>query len=235
MSAVVKALIWRVVILGLIGAAFFGISKIDFSETPKHFTISKADVGVAVQPDASLKITERLTYDFSGNFSGAYRDIPLAAGVRASNISVSERGKEFNPGGKTALGSFDLPGTFGATGIRFNGDSGDNDNKPTQGFRVVWHYTATDEQRTFVISYDIEGAATAYDDVVDVDWAIWGDQWDFWLDDIDATVSLAAPQGTESAPLGGWVKSRQARCRRVQRRSDPSRPRSQGFPPASRR
>ena len=52
--------------------------------------------------------------DFTGNFSGAFRDIPLAAGVTARNVAVSEAGEDYEPGGATGLGSYDRPGTFGA-------------------------------------------------------------------------------------------------------------------------
>ena len=43
--------------------------------------------------------------------------------------------------------------------------------------RIVWHYAALDEQRTFTIAYRFRGLAVAYDDVVDVNLKVWGDEW----------------------------------------------------------
>ena len=43
--------------------------------------------------------------------------------------------------------------------------------------RIVWHYRASDERRTFTISYRFRGLAVAYDDVVDVNLRVWGDHW----------------------------------------------------------
>jgi hypothetical protein len=189
----------RLVILAALGGILYGLSQVTLSEQPKHFRIDRADVRIEVRPDASLHVTENLTFDFSGDFSGAYRDIPLAGGVRAGNVTVSEAGEEYEPGGNTVLGSFDFPGTFGAERIQFPGEDGG----PTAGFRVVWHYRAADEERTFAVEYDVEGAAKAYDDVVDVPWAVWGDQWEFWLDDLDAEIVLA---DGDVEPVEAWLR-----------------------------
>ncbi len=191
MSSPKRGILLRLVIVVAVLAAMYGISKIEFTSSEgKSFRIERARVGVEVRPDASLQVTERLRFDFNGDFFGAYRDIPIAAGVTARNISVSEpdRDLRYAPGGNTRIGSFDQPGRFGAEQIRIV----DEDGGPTAGFRVVWHYRASDEDRTFVLRYDIEGAAIAYDDVVQVPWAVWGSQWEFWLDELDAGISLAA-------------------------------------------
>ena len=51
--------------------------------------------------------------------------------------------------------------------------------------RVVWHYRAADENRTFDIVYRVLGAVVIYDDVVDVNWKVWGDQWDQGVGRVD--------------------------------------------------
>ena len=201
MSRLARSIVIRLVILGVVGAVLYGLSQVTISSQPKHFRIDRADIDVAVHPNASLHVTERLTFDFSGDFSGAYRDIPLAAGVRASNVSVSEEGRRYEPGGNTVLGSYDRPGTFGAEQLRLTDEGGG----PTAGFRVVWHYSASGGQRTFQVEYDVEGAAVAHDDVVDVPWVVWGDQWEFWLDDLDARIELT---GDDADPVAGWLRPR---------------------------
>ena len=49
--------------------------------------MSEADVEIVVNDDGLLSITESLTYDFDGDFSGAYRDIPLRPGEAISDVS----------------------------------------------------------------------------------------------------------------------------------------------------
>ena len=50
----------------------------------------------------------------------------------------------------------------------------------------------------------VAGATTVHDDVVDVGWTVWGDQWDFWLDHLDA--DIAASSGV--APTQAWLRPR---------------------------
>ena len=70
----------------------------------------------------------------------------------------------YRPGANTELGGFGLPDSFGVTAI---------DN----GIRIVWHYRAVNERRTFTVSYRFRGLAVAYDDVVDVNLRVWGEHW----------------------------------------------------------
>jgi uncharacterized membrane protein len=201
MSSVAKRVAIRLVILAIAGGILYGLSQVVVSSEAKHFRISHADVSVQVQPDASLHVIEELRFEFTGDFSGAFREIPLAEGVRVTNVSVSEAGEDYRPGGNTALGSFDEPGTFGARQVPLEAADGG----PTAGFHVVWHYSALDETRTFTIEYDVTGGARAYDDVVDVPWAVWGSQWDFWLDELDAEIRLT---NGDAQPVEGWVRPR---------------------------
>jgi len=45
-------------------------------------------VHIAVEPDGSLAMEERITFFFDGSFTGAYRDIPLRDGERIGDVSV---------------------------------------------------------------------------------------------------------------------------------------------------
>ena len=89
-----------------------------------------ADVAVQIQPDGSLLVQERISFDYSGDFSGAYRDIPLRAGESIDQVGVSEGGDDYIPGANTELGSFGVPGSFGV-------------EQSSKLVRIVWHYRAT--------------------------------------------------------------------------------------------
>ena len=143
----------------------------------KSFTLPKADVVADVQPDGSVLITENITYDFSGSFEGGYREIPLKDGMSVTDVSVSENGRQYAPGASAELGSSGAPGTYGTADLG-------------NAYRIVWHYRATDEERTFTVSYRLGGLAVAHDDVVDVYWQAWGDEWQEPLDSLDATMNL---------------------------------------------
>src|SRR5581483_2700221 len=142
------------------------------------FTLPRADVAVTLAPDGSLLVREQLTE--TGFFHGMYRDIPLKRGESIDRIAVSEGGKPYARRGSTELGSIGEPATF---------------NFVTSGkrVRVVWHFDASGEARTFTLSYRFRGVTKAYSDVAHMNLRVWGDQWAAGLDDLTASLRLPHP------------------------------------------
>ena len=101
-------------------------------------------------------------------------------------MQVLEGQTQYRPGGCTELGCSSPPGTFGTE------ETGD-------GVRIVWHYRASNETRTFLVSYRLTGVTVAYDDVVDVNVRLWGDEWEVALDRLTATINA---QGRSAVPGG---------------------------------
>src|SRR5688500_2595342 len=132
--------------------------------TAQSFTLPSADVVVQVAQDGSLIVDEVISFEFSGDFSGAFREIPLREGETILEVGVSEGEIAYKPGASAELGSAGAPGTFGTT-------------QTDKGLRVVWHYQASNELRSFRVHYRLRGVATAHDDVVDVNLKIWGEEW----------------------------------------------------------
>ena len=113
-----------------------------------------------------------------GDFSGAYRDIPLRDGESLDQVSVSEGDVHYTPGACTELGCAGSPATYGI-------------EERDDAVRIVWHYQASNEARTFRIGYRLRGVAVAYEDVVDVNLQVWGDEWETGLSQL--TAQLLAP------------------------------------------
>src|SRR6478735_5754956 len=104
----------------------------------KSFTLPQAAVSVQVAKDGSLLVDEHITYAFTGPFSGGFRDIPLRDGESIDRGSVTEPGRTYRPGGCTELGCIHAAGTYGTTRVGHS-------------VRIVWHYGASDELRTFTV------------------------------------------------------------------------------------
>ena len=137
-----------------------------------------------------LAIEERTTFYFDGSFTGAYRDIPLRDGERISDVSVAEGAARYSPGASAELGSSGAPNTYGETPI-------------AGGYRIVWHFQALSEPRTFTVTYRLSNVAVAFDDVVDVDLNVWGDQWDQTLQQLTAELTLPGPASGPSWRVWG--------------------------------
>ena len=189
MKRFVLRLLGALVITAVVGFAFAVIPSVPTSE--KEYEISDARVSVELQDDGSVIVHETLPFDFTGSFTGAYRHFPLNGNARVTDATVSENGQDYRPGANTELGSFDRPDSFG-TEVRGN------------SYRIVWHYDQEGGTRTFDLVYRVVNAATIHNDVVDVSWTVWGDQWDFWLNDLDAEIS--AQSGV--APEQAWLRPR---------------------------
>jgi len=171
-------------VLLALGLAFAG------EAAAKSFSLPQASVVVSVKPDGSLAVQEFITFAFDGPFSGAYRDIPLRQGEVIQDAYVEENGQRYPPGASAELGSSGAPGTFGTTAIE-------------DGFRIVWHFSALSEVRTFTVGYTLVGVAVAYDDVVDVNLRVWGDQWDQSLERLTAVMVLPGPATGSSYRVWG--------------------------------
>ena len=144
----------------------------------RAYYLQNADVAVQIAPTGALLVTEKIT--IGGAYHGAFRDIPLRKGESIDRISVAEGDRRYSRGGSTELGSIDRSDTF---------------NYETNGkrVRIVWHFLAAGEPRTFTISYRFRGLTVAHDDVADVNLKVWGPSWSEPLPNLTAAMRLPRP------------------------------------------
>ncbi|HKV68849.1 MAG TPA: DUF2207 domain-containing protein, partial [Gaiellales bacterium] len=144
----------------------------------RAYYLQNADVAVQIAPTGALLVTEKIT--IGGAYHGAFRDIPLRKGESIDRISVAEGDRRYSRGGSTELGSIDRSDTF---------------NYETNGkrVRIVWHFLAAGEPRTFTISYRFKGLTVAHDDVADVNLKVWGPSWSEPLPNLTAAMRLPRP------------------------------------------
>lgn len=152
----------------------------------KSYHMESADVTIEVMDDGSLLITERLTFDFDGSFSGAYRDVPVAGNETFELVSIGDELVQYQSGGCSWLGCSSPPGTYGL------------DQQPGLA-RMVWHHSSNDQTRTFELVYRMTGVVAVYDDVADLQYKVWGEHWGVRADRVAASVSL--PDGAAPGDL----------------------------------
>ena len=144
----------------------------------QSYELVQADVQAQVEADGRVAVEERISVAFGSDFPFTYgfREIPYRSGERISDVAVLEDGRAFGPGASTELEPGGPAGTFGTR------DLGGR-------IRVVWRFQATGETRTFTIRYRFAGLAVGYDDVVDVNLKVWGDEWEQSLGRLTAATS----------------------------------------------
>ena len=150
----------------------------------KSFSFPSVVVEAAVGTDGSLKIVESRTFRFSGPFSWASYRLPLRANQRMRDIGVAE------DRGIYRQSDDQRPGTFWAS------RSGDT-------VEIRWYFQASDESRTFVISYVVDDVVAVYSDIAELYWKFVGTGWEQSSDEVRVNVKLPAAVPAEQIRVWG--------------------------------
>lgn len=137
----------------------------DGADGERSYLFDEVRIDADLQPDGSLSVVEERTFDFSGTYRFAFYELPLADGQDIVDLAVAEEGTPLVEGDPDE----EAPGTFGLD------DSDDDD-----ALAFTWYYRspATDEQRTFTISYTVTAAAVRHADSAELYWQWVGDGWE---------------------------------------------------------
>lgn len=141
----------------------------------RSYAFDEVRIDAELRPDGSLSVVEERTFDFSGSYRFAFYELPLSGDQEIVDLAVAEEGTPLVEGDPDD----EEPGTFGRD---------DEDD----GLALTWHYRspATDEQRTFTISYTVTAAAVRHADTAELYWQWIGDGWDVPTRELVAEVDL---------------------------------------------
>lgn len=143
------------------------------------YTIPVIHVEVAIQADGSVRITEHRTYRFDGDFSWADYRLPLRGFTAIRNIRLTENGTSY------INRNSEDPGTFLV-------------ERSDEQIRVKWFYEAEDEERTFTLSYTLEGALVVGHEWVEFFWNYLGAHREKDTDSLSVRLQLPRPVAADS-------------------------------------
>jgi len=149
----------KLLIFSLLFALLILITSVGFA---KSYNLDKADIAFFIDGNAKVFVDEIITFDFSGPYTYAYRDLPKGSWT-ISDIYVLDDQRQ--------------PLQFELT------DVGDNT-------RITWYYSANNELKTFTMGYTLTNAIDVYDDVARFNWKVWGQGWDHSLDELVGYIVL---------------------------------------------
>lgn len=184
---------FRWLFICLLAALIVGAS--DDRALAKSYTFPLVEIASQVNPDGSLWITERRTYEFSGPFSWATYTLERRGWTGTTDVTVAEGQKRYR---RATSGE---PGTFQVS------------MTPSQ-MEVKWHFRAQDERRTFTIRYRALGVVTRYRDTAELYWRFVGTGWEVPTDHV--VIRTRIPGASKDAlrawghgPLNGTVTLRE--------------------------
>lgn len=168
----------------------------------KTYSMPQVEIKATVQPDGTLHVVERRTFDFEGAFTAVWwtqGSLPRYGsyqvnGVRMGTMPSHEDNDELPEMQEIAEVPFETSWrTEGGPGT--TAYSVDADETTCYLFSDLYNTKMVAE-----IDYQINNAIAVYDDVAELYWAYVGDEWAVDSDDVTLTVELPAPEGANPVP-----------------------------------
>ncbi len=155
----------------------------------KDYSMPSVDITADMRPDGSLDVTERRTYDFDGDFTRVYWDIPVSPDIGVEVLGATGQGGTLRP--TTAEGR--PPGTYRVTQ--------DPEGKP--GVRVEMYGTYASETIPFVLRLRYSGAVKRYADTAELYWKAIGPDWQKGAGSV--SITIRPPRSLDATQVRAWV------------------------------
>lgn len=143
----------------------------------RDYSLDQATANITVGPDGITHVEETITYSFDGTFREVYRTVypPPGGSVEKMSGYCTEGQCEFRV--VPVSGGYELVGSL---------------PQPTP------------RQVTFVVSYDYYRGVKVYNDVSELHYQLWGDEWDKSLNGFTAHIVL--PAAYEGENILYWIR-----------------------------
>lgn len=188
MNRISKLIVSLLIGLGL----FFTASKTALADG--NYQITNYDATANIREDGKIDLTQRITYEFDGDFNGVYYDQNLAKVTDVSDLGVS-----ITQNGQTtqlAESSTGENNTFTQT-------------KTADNLKLKVYHKVSDDKLTVNYHYILSGLIMNYQDTAELNWKILGAGWDVRLHNVKVTLQLPKPvadlQAWTHGPLTGYT------------------------------
>ncbi|MGH2404209.1 MAG: DUF2207 domain-containing protein [bacterium] len=148
----------------------------------KSYVFPLVQIDAKVNPDGSMWITERRTYDFSGSFSWASYILERRGWSEIADVSVADEAGTYAPGRSEAPRTYQV-------------------SMASHQMELKWYYSARDQQKTFTIRYRVLGVVTRYPDTAELYWRFVGTGWDVFTKRVRVSVQIP---GATRQDLRAW-------------------------------
>lgn len=147
------------------------------ADDDRSYTIPKATFDLYVQENGNLKVKETLHYSFSGTYNGVYRDIPLKTGERIENLKISTSG---------AYSDYQVTNKSDMTSLKIFLYSNSQKTTPITNKDVV-----------VTIEYDMVNVIKIYNDIAELQFKVWGEDWEVDVGELSTNVHLKSQEGVK--------------------------------------
>ena len=163
------------------------LSTVNAIYADREYHIKDANLDLTVQKNGMLHVNESYLYSFDGTFNGVYRDIPLKPGQKIDNLHINING---------AYGNYTVDEQEGKAHITVYlwADKGHTQKIHDQDVEITY-------------TYDMENVVTLYNDVGLLQFKLWGDGWECFVEGVTADIHLPGDSGNEYYLNPGYYNS----------------------------
>ncbi len=141
-----------------------------YASEDREYKITSAVIDLTVQENGLLHVQESYNYRFDGTFNGVYRDIPIKSGQNIENLHVETDG---------AYSTYNIE------------NQGDNLHLVVYLWADEAHTQKISDRNVRVTySYDMVNVVTVFNDIVSLQYKLWGENWDVGVGSITANIHL---------------------------------------------
>ncbi|ANK62236.1 DUF2207 domain-containing protein [Loigolactobacillus backii] len=181
---------WLVALLGLLLVMCWSQPA-----AAKSYNITNYSVNINVTKSGDAQVTQRIRYDFDGDFNGVYykQDIAGIKGLVNPQVAIDQDGHEQ----RLAENTTGAPNTFSTT-------------QTDDAYQLKVYHPISNQAATFIYRYQLNGVVTNYADTATLNWKVIGTGWEVPLNNVHITIQLPqkSVQGLQAwahGPLNGQV------------------------------
>lgn len=156
------------------------------SAKARDYEITALAMDVAVDADGLVHVVEKRTVQFNGAYTGFYQSIETGGEFTVQNLSLKEAGRSYERLEQSS------PGPAGTYFVLEKADE----------TYVDWSFNAQDEERTFILSYTLDGVILKHKDSAELYYKFVGDKWLKPHGEVLITVTL--PPGAAPSEVKAW-------------------------------
>jgi len=179
-----------VIILLLVSMLFSSVFLQSALADSRHDEVVKYVINVKITPDGNADIEERITYKYTGDFNGTYRNVDYArtGGIENIEVFVEKNGflEKWALNSTTNLDENSGPGTYNLV-------------LSDEIARFKIFEKSSNEEKTYVIRYTFRDVVTKYNDTAEFNRKIVDSNWSVVLKNISINISL--PSGAQKDEL----------------------------------
>ncbi len=153
-------------------------------QADKTYSIESVIIDAQLNPDGSINITEKRTYDFKGSFHWATYTLPTENTGGVADFSLGEEGQPYSKSSEEREGTYQY-------------------KENSSSISVKWFFDSQNESRTFVLSFRILDVVKAYQDAAVLYYKFIGTGWDRPTGDV--LVTVRTPEWIKREQVKAWA------------------------------